>query len=255
MMEQEYASILDRITEGRALPDGCDVWGFKAVRPDLTTYKDFRWAFPGNWVHASNVDESNTGAGPAIAGDGLCVAHTFAAMSSGDITARTLLLLAYRKPDVVGSEGGRVWSRSVLVVDLLDGERIVRDFGAGANLFLANLVGANLAGANLAGADLVGANLAGADLIGANLAGADLANAKLAGANLVGVNLAGANLAGANLAGANLFLANLAGANLAGANLAGADLFRADLFPADLAGANLAGAYHDATTTWPDGFH
>jgi len=177
-MEQKYASVLDRITEGRELPDGCDVWGFKSVRPDLTTHRGFRWPFPGNWVHATNVDQSNTGACPRAPGDGLCVASTFAAMASGVIPARTLLLLAYRQADVVGGELGKLRVRSVFVVDLLDGERIVQDFGRGANLAAANLTYANLTYANLAAANLTGANLAAADLTAAYLTGADLTGAK-----------------------------------------------------------------------------
>ena len=95
-----------------------------------------------------------------------------------------------------------------------------------------------------AGANLYRANLSGADLSRANLSGADLSRA-----NLYGAYLSGANLSGADLSGANLSRAYLYGANLYGANLSGADLSRANL-----SRAYLSGVRWNAYTVWPTGF-
>ena len=173
------------------------------------------------------MDESNTGACPSRPGDGLCVASSWRGMASGGIPARTLLLVATRSGDVLGRDefAGKTRHRKVAVVAVVDGERLLREAGAGANLRgreprrrePRGATGADLRGANLGGANLRGANLGGANLRGANLGGADLRGANLGGANLRGANLGGANLRGANLRGANLRGANLRGANLRGA--------------------------------------
>ena len=277
--------------EKATLPDGYDRWGIKSVHPDLRTYKGYQWPFPGGVAHAQDVDPDNTGACPGRPGDGLCVATTWQGMASGGIPARTLLLVAYRDADILGrdEEEGKLRCRDVAVVAVVDGERLLREAGAGVNLYGADLTGAdlsgadlgganlsganlsgaylgeaNLSGANLGGANLARANLGGADLGGADLGGADLGGADLGGANLSGANLSGAYLGGANLGGANLGGANLARANLYRANLSGANLYRANLSGANLRGANLGGANlggadlygatHDTRTTWPAGY-
>ena len=212
--------------EKATLPDGYDRWGIKSVQPDLRTYKGYQWPFPGGVAHAQDVDPTNTDACPGRPGDGLCVATTWQGMASGGISARTLLLVAYRGADILGrdEEVGKLRCREVAVVAVVDGERLLREAGAGAYLRGANLSGANLCGADLSRADLAGANLARADLSGADLAGAYLRRADLSGADLYGADLARANLCGA------------------------------DLSRADLAGANLGGAIHDPRTTCPAGY-
>lgn len=207
----EYRDLLPVIVEQEAavLPDGCDSWAIKSVRPDLRTWGGFRWACPGGTSRSDgNLDRDNTTACPNREGDGLCVATTWQGMASGLIPARTLLLVAYQSGDVLGREDERGKLRiagQVHVVSIIDGERLVREHGARANL-----IRANLSGAYLSGADLAGANLSVANLIRANLAVADLTGANLSRANLSGANLARADLAGANLAGADLTGADLA---------------------------------------------
>ena len=204
-MSEHLTNLLDVIVEtsGATLPDGYDSWGIKSVHPDLKTTRGFTWALPGG-INVSNdkLDRSNTGACPDMEGDGLCVATTWRGMASGGITARTLLLVAYRTADVVGRDelaGKLRIGAEVASVALVDGERLIREHGRGANLQDANLQDANLGGADLRDADLQDANLRGAKLQGA----------KLWGANLQGANLWGADLRGADLRGADLQRADL----------------------------------------------
>jgi len=264
----EYRDLLPVIVEttGATLPEGFDSWGIKSVHPDLTTTHGFRWALPGGLnVSNDNLDSGNESACPNKPGDGLCVATSWQGMASGGIPARTLLLVAYREEDVVGRDipQGKLRIGGVVAsVALVDGERLVREHGRGANLQDANLRGANLQdaylrganlqdanlrcaylqGANLQDAYLQGANLQGADLRCANLQGAYLRCAYLQGANLQDAYLQDAYLQGANLQDAYLQDAYLQGANLQGANLRGADLQGANLQGANLQGADLQGA-------------
>jgi len=243
-----YASVLDRLTEGRTLPKGYGRWALKTVGPAGHTRGDYRWPLTPKVVKASGPFLDHDGACPQADGDGICVGLTYAGMASGGRPAITLLLVAYRDADVLGADSDKLRLRACRVEEVLDGTRVLHENGAGAYLAGANLAGAYLAGANLAGAYLTRAYLDGAYLAGAYLTRAYLAGAYLAGAYLTRANLAGANLAGANLAGANLDGAYLAGAYLAGANLAGAYLTRAYLTGANLAGANLDGANLDGAT-------
>ena len=250
--------------EGARLPDGYDSWGIKSVHPDLRTRNEFRWAMPGGTSSSDHrLNRGNSGACPEEPGDGLCVATTWRGMASGGIPASTLLLVAYRSADTVGRDRDAEKLRlagQVAVVAIVDGIRLAREAGNGANLRGANLSGANLSGADLDGANLYGANLRGANLRGANLRGANLYGANLYGANLYGAylreadlreaDLRGANLSGADLDGANLYGADLDGANLRGADLYGANLSRADLRGADLDGANLRGAVGANLPNW-----
>ena len=173
----------------------------------------------------SRIDRRNMGNCPARMGDGLCVGTTWLGMASGGIPAITLLLVAYRKADVLGERPGKLRTTEVAVVAIVDGARLLRERGARANLH----------GANLRGADLYGANLYGANLYGANLYGADLREADLRGADLYGASLRRADLRGADLREAYLY-----GASLYGASLRRADLRRVDLRGADLYGVNLS---------------
>lgn len=141
-----------------SMPEGFDTWGVKSVHPDLITTRGFQWALPGG-VNVSNdaLIPGNTSACPNKPGDGLCVATTWQGMASGGIPARTLLLVAYRKSDIVGRDeasgklriGGPVAS-----VKLVDGCRLIRERGAGMSLEAADLRHANLEGANLEAANL-----------------------------------------------------------------------------------------------------
>jgi len=206
---------LDILTAGRTLPDGYDSWGFKSVRPDFTTYQGYRWPWPGSTVTDPAATAGAGSACPTASTGGLCVATTWRGVAAGGHGHRTLLLLAYRAMDVLGRDDvGKLRVSACHVVELVDGEQVLRSQSAGADL----------ARAYLAGADLTRADLAGADLAGAYLTGADLARADLTGADLTGADLARADLARANLARADLARADLTGADLTGANLTGADL-------------------------------
>ena len=215
-----YRDPLAILTEGRALPKGCDTWGLKTVRADLSTSNGYRWPYPGSWAEASGpFNTDDLGPCPTTVGDGLCVAWTYRGMASASVPARTLLLVAYSSRDVLGGDRDKVRVTRVRVVELLDGEAVARAY-----------------------------------LYGADLSGADLSRADLSGAYLYGANLSRANLYGANLSRADLSRADLSGANLSGANLSRADLSGAYLYGAYLYGANLSGAIHNSTTTWPVGY-
>jgi len=143
-----YASVLDRLTEGRALPEGCDTWAMKSVHAGFQTH-GFTWPPPGHWAECDRtlIVDNNKSAYPAHAGDGLCVATTFYGMTSGGIAfqgtdARTITLVAYHSEDLLGSDGavesmkeeGRSRVARAYVVALLDSETVVREYGAGADL-------------------------------------------------------------------------------------------------------------------------
>lgn len=216
MPETEYKDLIPVIVEreGATMPEGFTDWGIKSVRPDLKTYLDFQWPTPGRVAACdeSRIDRNNTDNCPRWVGDGLCVGTTWEGMASGGIPAITLLLVAYRRADVLGARPGKLRTTEVAVVAIVDGARLLRERGAGANLYGADLRRADLCGAGLHGADLRGANLRRADLYRANLSGADLR-----GAGLSGADLHGADLHGADLYGADLYRADLHGANLRGA--------------------------------------
>ena len=180
----DYRDLLPVIVEreGAALPDGFDSWGIKSVHPDLRTTHGYRWPAPGDIAECDPdlIIDINTDACPAQVGDGLCVATSWRGMASGGIPARTLLLVAYTCSDVLGRgvDAGKLRCPRVAVVALVDGERLLREAGAGADLAAANLTDADLTSANLRYASLTGANLTGANLTSADLRYADLADAK-----------------------------------------------------------------------------
>jgi len=255
-MTTTYRPLLDILTEGRTLPDGCDIWGIRSVHPDFTSSRGFRWPFPGGVAEAPGpVIHTNHGACPQSEGDGICTAITARGMASGGIPAITVLITAHAAADVLGADEIKVRVRRATVVEVVELPGMAR---AGklsrADLGGANLYGADLYGADLGGADLGGAYLRGANLGGAYLGGAYLGGAYLGGAYLRGANLGGADLRGANLGGAYLGGAYLGGAYLRGAYLRGANLRGANLGGASLRGADLGGADADRWTCWPDGF-
>jgi hypothetical protein len=202
--------------------------GFKITRTDGTTHNGYRWPLPMPGqrirVEATHPTKHNDPC-PQHEGDGLCVALTAAAASSGGIglTSCIGLLLEYDDADILAADDENLRVRAVDVVGIFDVLAVIRSGLA---------------------KDLAGANLDRAYLAGANLYGADLGRANLDWAYLTAADLDGANLTGANLYGANLYGADLTGANLTGANLYGADLGR----------ANLDGATANAATRWPAGF-
>lgn len=208
MTDTEYRNLIPVIVEREQaeMPDWCDSWGIKSVRPDLRTSHGFRWPFPGQVAECDPgriIPEPRTpnGGCPQQVGDGLCVATSWRGMASGDIPASTLLLAAYRSSEVLDASEtvGKLLLPRVAVVALVDGADLIRAEGERSDLRGANLRGANLRGADLRGADLQRADLQRSDLQGANLQGANLWCADLRGANLQRANLRGADLQGANL--------------------------------------------------------
>ena len=178
----EHVNLLDVLTEKRQLPPGCDAWAVRTVRPDGASQYGFRWPLFAGWVEAPGpIQYTNTSPCPVSIGDGLCLAYSWGGMALGCIAARTLLLCAHRTSDILGRVPGGDIARleRVYVAAVIDGERLIREHGRGANLSDADLRGAYLCGADLRGADLRGADLDGADLGGVDLTGAYLDGADL----------------------------------------------------------------------------
>ncbi len=170
---------------------------WRSVHPDLRSSHGYRWPWPGNEAVPplpAGTEFTQGDPCPQFAGDGLCLAKTWAGAASGGIPAITCLLVEFDPADVLGEDDDRVRVSRCRVVDVFDAPALIRDgWCAGANLR-----GANLGDANLWDADLGGADLGGANLGDANLRGADLWGANLRGADLWGANLRGADLWGAN---------------------------------------------------------
>jgi hypothetical protein len=138
-------------------------WGYKFVRPDLTTDDHqggrHRWRL-GEWHHAHDVNEANTtDPCPSRPGDGLCVARNWRGVTSGGGRWGTVAVLAvgYRPDDVLCDGGDKLRVRSLWVhPDPIDPDWIIRP---GADLREADLREADLRGADLWEADLRGAVL------------------------------------------------------------------------------------------------
>lgn len=185
-MTDTYRDLIPVIVEREqaVLPDGFDSWGIKSARPDLRTRGGYQWPYPGGIAEApaDRIVHTNFGTMPYREGDGLCVALSWGGMASGGIPARTLLLVAYQSGEVLGRDRNKLRCPRVAVVAVVDGERLLREVGRGADLRWAQLSWADLSLADLSGADLFGAKLAGANLYGTDLSGADLCRANLRGA-------------------------------------------------------------------------
>ena len=74
----DYRDLIPVIVEREqaVLPDGCDSWGIKSVRPDLRTYGGYQWPFPGSVAKCdpARIVANSRDACPQQRGDGLCVA-------------------------------------------------------------------------------------------------------------------------------------------------------------------------------------
>ena len=128
--------IVDR--EHASMPEWCDSWGIKSVRPDLRTYGGYQWPWPGQIAvcDPNALVPANRAACPSQEGDGLCVATSWRGMASGGIPASTMLLVAYASSEVLGGdpEKGKLRLPRVAVVAVVDGLRLLRESGAGAYL-------------------------------------------------------------------------------------------------------------------------
>jgi hypothetical protein len=146
--------------------------GFKFVRKDGTTHNGYQWPLPTNSkpvkVKANPGDREFTTKDPCpqFPGDGLCVALTAQAASSGGVKASEAigLWLTYKDTDILAQGDGKCRVKAVTVTGIFDVTAWVRTMCAGADLSRADLSRANLSRANLSRADLSRANLYGADL-------------------------------------------------------------------------------------------
>ena len=182
--------LTDVITKDRVLPAGYDGWAIRTVRPDFRSSRGYRYPYPGEVARAAGPFNANGNECPNHEGDGICAAGTWAGMASGGVPANVLLLVAYKDKDVLGgSIREKLRLRKFLVVDVIDGCRLLIESGAYANLRYADLRSANLASANLRSANLRYADLASANLRYANLRYADLRYADLRYADLGYANL------------------------------------------------------------------
>lgn len=156
---KERKDLLEVLASRHTLPQGCDTWAIKSVRPDLTTRGgSFQWPFPGGVVEASAVSPENRSPRPSREGDGVCAGKTWRGMATARIPAVTLLLVAYNAAEhLLGGDEDAVRLRCAHVVALIDGTALLGTDGDGAYLRGADLGGADLGGAYLRGADLDGA--------------------------------------------------------------------------------------------------
>ncbi len=201
-------------------------WGWRYVKPDFTSSRNYRWPFPGQWAEAQGPFQAHRGACPQGVGDGICIARSFRGAASGGYNSRSILIVGWLPEDLLGEEPDKVRVKRAFVLELID---LVSLLGPGADLRSAVLRSADLRSAVLRSADLRSADLSGADLRSADLSGADLRSADLRSADL-------------------------SGAVLRSADLRSADLRSAVLRSADLRSAVLSGAYFNRYTCWPIGF-
>jgi hypothetical protein len=127
-------NLLDEIVKGAfsfdgpyVLPEGCDTWGIRSVRPDMRSSRRFRWPYPGGVAKAPGpIDDDNSDACPSHIGDGICLAGSWRGMAQTCIPSITLLLVAYAAKDVLGADLGDLKFRVAQchVVDVIDGARL-----------------------------------------------------------------------------------------------------------------------------------
>ncbi len=226
--------------------------GWKIVRPDGTTHGGYAWplvnAAAGQKpvkVVADPGDLAFTTGDPCpqFPGDGLCLAETAQAASSGGIRLSECvgLHVTYREADILGQGDGKTRVSRCTVVGIWSPLDVIRKAGP-------------LKEAGMWDADLRYADLRYADLRYANLRYANLRDANLRDADLRYANLRYADLRYANLRDADLRYANLRDANLRDANLRYANLRDANLRYADLRDADLRGVRANEFTQWPTGF-
>ena len=196
MTAQTYRPFLDILVAHTdlPLPEGCDTWGWKTVRPDLRSHGGFRWPWPGGTVSDPRATPGSSSC-PSGGTGGFSIAKNWHGARAGGHGGGTILLLAYARADVLAEDACALRVQAAHIADVIDVCRLVRSECAGAYL-----AGADLAGADLTGADLVGAYLAGADLTRTSLRHANLTDAYLPAVDLAGADLTDACLTGANLA-------------------------------------------------------
>jgi hypothetical protein len=196
MTAQTYRPFLDILVAHTdlPLPEGCDTWGWKTVRPDLRSHGGFRWPWPDGTVTDPHATPGSSTC-PSGETGGFSIAKNWHGARAGGHGGSTILLLAYALGDVLAEDACALRVAAAHVADVIDVHRLVRSECAGAYL-----AGADLAGADLTGADLPGVYLAGADLTRTSLRRANLTDAYLPAVDLAYADLADACLTGANLA-------------------------------------------------------
>lgn len=163
--------------------------GWKIVRPDGTTHQGYAWPLVNARAGQSpvRVDADPKGREftiadecPQFEGDGLCLAETAAAASSGGIRLAECvgLIVHYRADDVLARGDGKIRVKGCTVVDIWSPLDVIRA-GLATDLRNANLQGANMWGANLRNVDLRRADLRAANLQYACLQGAVCSSATL----------------------------------------------------------------------------
>jgi hypothetical protein len=165
--------------------------GFKITNIDGTTHGGYYWR-QVNALHdepilhkASAWDPTNHGSCPRAPGDGLCVALSISAATSGGVKLTECIghVLVYSPTVAQADDPGKLRVPWVIDVDCFNVIEVVRGG------FVADLRNADLRDADLRNADLRYASLQGANLQGAHLQYADLQYASLLGADLQGANL------------------------------------------------------------------
>ena len=122
--------------------------GWRVVNADFTSHGGYRWPFPGNWAEPDvrGCPPRLGGPCPTFEGDGLCIALTPWGAGSGGICLHTVLVVGYYRADILGRDEDKARVRRALVLDLWDGQALIRAVGDGASLDGANLVRASLYG-------------------------------------------------------------------------------------------------------------
>ena len=136
--------------------------GWRVCETDFTSHNGYRWPYPGTWAEPHNPSgrEMTTHDDcPTFEGDGLCIANNCAGAASGGIRLSTVLVVGFCDADVLVRGENKTRVRRALVLDVWDGQRIVRGALTSADLTSANLTYANLRYANLTYANLTYANL------------------------------------------------------------------------------------------------
>ena len=120
------------------------IWGWRLNDVDFTSRGGrFQWAYPGNWTAPEDSDKPFTkyDACPLHPGDGLCIAKDLSgATSGGQAVSGSVLIVAYRKGDILGEDSHKVRVKQAFVAGVTTFKKVA--IHTGADLRSANLYGA-----------------------------------------------------------------------------------------------------------------